>query len=387
MAKYKIVLLPGDGIGPEVMTEAEKILETVSSTGAAEFELIEFPCGYGYFNKTGEPCPEDMFEVCKTEADAILLGAVGDISSNQTQPRLDWLSPGGKIVFGLRARLDLFANVRPVQLYPNIKHRISHEFIQVWQPENVNLVIVRENIEGLYANVMAAARGNSGVEKIKLGPRIEEPRLTTEAGSRRIIEFAFEHSLRRTDGAPIDNKKRVTCVEKSNVLVGCKLFRTMYNDISDRYTMVDQDYAYIDSFVQWLLRRPEQYNIVVMSNLFGDIVTDQAAVLQGGMGMAPSGNIGTDHAMFEPVHGAAPKYEGKNVANPIGMILSVKMMLDWLGDRKNDADLYRAGKKLEEAVVEVLQAGKTLTADIGGKAKCSDVGNAISVKLNDLLVE
>ena len=124
-----------------------------------------------------------------------------------------------------------------------------------------------------------------------------------------------------------------------------------------------------------------------MSNLFGDIVTDQAAVLQGGMGMAPSGNIGTDHAMFEPVHGAAPKYEGKNVANPIGMILSVKMMLDWLGDRKNDADLYRAGKKLEEAVVEVLQAGKTLTADIGGKAKCSDVGNAISVKLNDLLVE
>ena len=135
MSKYKIVMLPGDGIGPEVMKEAEKILDTISSTGSTEFELIEFPCGYNHFYKTGEPCPEGMFEACKTEADAILLGAVGDVSGNNTKPRLEWLTPGGKVVFGLRSRLDLFANVRPIKLYPNIKHRISHEFKQVWQPE------------------------------------------------------------------------------------------------------------------------------------------------------------------------------------------------------------------------------------------------------------
>jgi 3-isopropylmalate dehydrogenase len=122
-----------------------------------------------------------------------------------------------------------------------------------------------------------------------------------------------------------------------------------------------------------------------MSNIFGDIMTDLAAVLQGGMGMAPSGNIGSDHAMFEPVHGAAPKYEGKNIANPIGMILSVKMMLDWLGGRKGDPELFLAGKKIDEALINVLQTGKTLPADIGGSAKCSEVGNALREKLSELL--
>jgi 3-isopropylmalate dehydrogenase len=385
MPKYKIVLLPGDGIGPEVMNEAEKVLDTISAAGLAEFELVEFPCGYSYYHKTGKPCPDNTFDICKNEADAILLGAVGDVSSGNTNPRMEQLSPGGKIVFGLRSKLDLFANVRPVSLYPNIKQRISHEFKQVWQPENVNLVIIRENTEGLYANVMAAARDNPPTEKLELGSRIEETRVTTETGSRRIIEFAFEYSLNRTEGAPVDNVKRVTCVDKSNVLIGCKLFRSIYNDIADRYPMVDRDYAYIDAFVQWLLRRPERYNIVVTSNIFGDIVTDLAAVLQGGMGMAPSGNVGADHAMFEPVHGAAPKYEGKNVANPIGMILSVKMMLNWLGSRKGDTELYRAGKKIEESVSDILQTGKTLTADIGGQAKCSELGNAVTEKLYDLL--
>ncbi|MCK5559893.1 MAG: isocitrate/isopropylmalate dehydrogenase family protein [Thermoplasmata archaeon] len=387
MANYKIVLLPGDGIGPEVMKEAEKILDTISETGLAEFELVEVSCGYNYYSKTGTPWPEGTLERCKNDADAVLLGAVGDVNATTSVPRMERLTPGGKIVFGLRAGLELFANVRPVKLYPNIKQRISHEHHQVWQTENINLVIIRENSEGLYADVMAAARDDVPIQPLEIGERVEDSRVTTDNSARRIIELAFEHSLRRTDGAPIDNKKRVTCVDKSNVLIGCKLFRNIFREIAGRYTMVESDYAYIDAFVQWLLRKPEQYNIVVMSNIFGDIASDLAAVLQGGMGMAPSANIGTAHAMFEPVHGAAPKYTGQDRANPIGMILSVKMMLDWLGDRKNDDALFNAAKKLEEAVIEVLETGETMTPDIGGKAKCSEVGNAITGHLHDLLNE
>ncbi len=385
MAKYKIVLLPGDGIGPEVIKEAEKILDTLSAAGSIEFELIEFSCGYGYFHKTGRPWPEETFQVCNNEADAILLGAVGDVDSNRTAPRMERITPGGKIVFGLRAGLELFANVRPVKLYPNIRQRVSDEFNQVWQTENVNLVIIRENSEGLYADVMAAAIDDIPIQELEFGETVVDSRVTTEKGARRIIEYAFEYSLHRTEGAPID-KKRVTCVDKSNVLIGCKLFRTLFHEIAERFPMVESDYAYIDAFVQWLLRKPEHYNIVVMANIFGDIASDLAAVLQGGMGMAPSGNIGERHAMFEPVHGAAPKYAGQDRANPLGMILSVKMMLDWLGARKNDDELFNAAKKLEEAVIEVLGTGKTMTPDIGGKSKCSDVGNAVADQLSQNLV-
>jgi len=182
-------------------------------------------------------------------------------------------------------------------------------------------------------------------------------------------------------GAPADAKHRVTCVDKSNVTAGCKLFRQVYDEVAAHYPMIQKDYAYIDAFQQWLIRSPEVYDVAVTSNLFGDIATDLAAVLQGGMGMAASGNIGDQHAMFEPIHGSAPKHAGKDEVNPIAMILAVQMMLDWLGRKKGDQALRAAASAIEQAVETTLKKGTVVTYDLGGSAKCSEVGTAIASAL------
>jgi len=173
----------------------------------------------------------------------------------------------------------------------------------------------------------------------------------------------------------------VTCVDKSNVTAGCKLFRRIYDEVASDYPGVHRDYAYIDAFQQWLLRSPEAYDVAVTSNVFGDIATDLAAVLQGGMGMAAGGNIGDAHAMFEPIHGSSPKHAGKDEVNPIAMILATQMMLDWLGRRKKDAALREAATAVEMAVERHLAEGKALTYDLGGKARCSEVGSAIAAAI------
>jgi 3-isopropylmalate dehydrogenase len=174
----------------------------------------------------------------------------------------------------------------------------------------------------------------------------------------------------------------VTCVDKSNVTAGCKLFRAVYNEVADGYPDIVRDYAYIDAFQQWLGRSPEAYDVAVTSNMFGDIATDLAAVLQGGMGMAAGGNIGDAHAMFEPIHGSAPKHAGKDEVNPIAMILATQMMIDWLARRKKDKGLREASQAIESAVERTLAEGKWLTYDLGGTAKCSEVGTAIVARVS-----
>src|SRR2546428_58896 len=218
----------------------------------------------------------------------------------------------------------------------------------------VSFVIVRENTEGLYT----PTRGfldRGGVKELAVDSRV-----ITRKGAERVIRFAFEISKQRK-GAPADRKHRVTCVDKSNVTAGCKLFRQVYDEVAARYPTIQKDYAYIDAFQQWLIRSPEVYDVAVTSNLFGDIATDLAAVLQGGMGMAASGNIGDQRAMFEPIHGSAPKHAGKDEGNPIAMILATQMMLDWLGRRKKDAALQEAATAVEMAVQRHLAGGKALT--------------------------
>src|SRR5439155_1230176 len=236
--------------------------------------------------------------------------------------RSDRVLAGGGVVFGLRFGLDLYANVRPTKLYPNVRHKIHDGFKLVWEPGKVDFVIVRENTEGLYT----PTRGfldRGGVKELAVDSRV-----ITRKGAERVIRFAFEVSKQRK-GAPSDGKRRVTCVDKSNVTAGCKLFRQVYDEVAARYPTIQRDYAYIDAFQQWLIRSPEVYDVAVTSNLFGDIATDLAAVLQGGMGMAAGGNIGDQHGMFEPIHGSAPKHAGKDEVNPTAMILAVQMMLDW----------------------------------------------------------
>lgn len=365
----KIVLLPGDGAGPEVMKEGVKVLRAVESAYGLSFDLTPYPCGGQHYLETGEEWPDGAFESCKA-ADAILLGAVGLPEA---------LLPNGElagigVVFGLRFGLDLYANVRPTKLYPNVRHKIHTGFKLVWEPGKVDFVIVRENTEGLYT----PTRGfldRGGVKELAVDSRV-----ITRKGAERVIRFAFELSKQR-NGTPGDGTRKVTCVDKSNVTAGCKLFRAVYDEVAASYPAIQRDYAYIDAFQQWLIRSPEAYDVAVTTNMFGDIATDLAAVLQGGMGMAAGANVGDAHAMFEPIHGSAPKHAGKDEVNPIAMILATQMMLDWLGRRKKDKVLRQAARVVETAVERTLAEGKTLTYDLGGKAKCSEVGNAIAATI------
>ncbi|MBI4416231.1 MAG: isocitrate/isopropylmalate dehydrogenase family protein [Euryarchaeota archaeon] len=366
---YKVVLLAGDGTGPEVMREGVKILKVVQEAFGASFELLPYPCGGQYYLETGEEWPAEAFQSCKT-ADAILLGAVGHPDARLPNGDL----AGAGVVFGLRFGLDLYANVRPVKLYPGVRHKVHEEFREVWRPGLVDFVVVRENTEGLYT----PARGflsRGGTTELAVDSRV-----ITRKGAERAVRFAFELAVRR-GGAPKDRKHRVTCVDKSNVTAGDQLFRKVFDEVAAKYPQVERDYAYIDAFTQWIVRSPEQYDVCVAPNEFGDIATDLAAVLQGGMGVAAGGNIGDAHAMFEPIHGSTPKHAGQDKVNPVAMILAVEMMLDWLGDRKGDRKLTAAAKGVESAVAAVLREGKVLTYDLGGTAKCSEVGTEIAKRV------
>ena len=372
---FKIVVLAGDGVGPEVVREGVKVLKAVGTVYGLSFDLVPFPCGGQHYLDTGEEWPDGAFESCKA-ADAILLGAVGLPEAVLPNGEI----AGVSVVFGLRFGLDLYANVRPTKLYPNVRHKIHDAFKQVWEPGKVDFVIVRENTEGLYT----PTRGfldRGGVKELAVDSRV-----ITRKGAERVIRFAFELSKQR-NGAPSDQKRRVTCVDKSNVTAGCKLFRQVYDEVAARYPTIQKDYAYIDAFQQWLLRSPEAYDVAVTTNVFGDIATDLAAVLQGGLGMAAGGNIGDEHAMFEPIHGSAPKHAGKDEVNPIAMVLAVHLLLDWLGRRKRDKALRDAAAVVERAVETVLKTGKTLTYDLGGTAKCSEVGTAIATAVTKLAKE
>ena len=365
----KIVLLAGDGTGPEVMREAVKVIKAVESRFGLSFDLVPYPCGGQYYLETGQEWPDGAFDSCKG-ADAILLGAVGIPDARLPNGDL----AGAGVVFGLRFGLDLYANVRPTKLYPNVRHKVHNAFKSVWEPSKVDFAIVRENTEGLYT----PARGvltRGGTDELAIDSRV-----TTRKGAERVIRFAFELSRQRK-GAPADKKHRVTCVDKSNVLAGDRLWRKVYDEVAAQYPGIDRDYAYIDAFLQWLIRSPENYDVAVAPNEFGDIATDLAAVLQGGMGMAAGGNIGDDHAMFEPIHGSAPKHAGKDEVNPIAIILATQMMLDWLGRRRRDRALQEAAMAVEAAVVGVLKEGKVLTYDLGGTAKCSQVGTAVADRI------
>src|SRR2546425_8242551 len=241
---HKLVLLAGDGTGPEVMREAVKVLKAVQDSFGVSFDTFPFPAGGQYYMDTGAEWPDGAFESCKA-ADAILLGAVGlpDVSL----PNGDLAGVG--VVFGLRFGLDLYANVRPTKLYPNVLHKVHEHFKQVWEPDKVDFVIVRENTEGLYT----PARGflsRGGIDELAVDSRI-----ITRKGAERVIRYAFELSTRRK-GAPGDGKSRVTCVDKSNVVAGDRLFRKVDDDGGAHYPWIAKDYAYIDPVLPWLRPPP-----------------------------------------------------------------------------------------------------------------------------------
>ncbi len=371
---YKIAMLPGDGVGKEVLAEGRRVLDAASERFGLHLQYQEYACGGEYYLKTGKEWEPEAFPYCRDEADAILLGAVGWPGANLPSGDI----AGAGIVFGLRFGLDLYANVRPTKLYPGVKHKIGNAFMDVWKPQNVDFVIIRENTEGLYTPARGWLKRGYGEGLDGLAEVATDTNIITRKGAERVSRKAFELSMQRGKGAPKDGKKRVTCIDKANVLRGSQLFRAVYDEVAKGFPQVEKDYAYVDAFTQWIVRNPEGYDVCVASNMLGDIVTDLAAVLQGGMGMAASGNVGDRHAMFEPIHGSAPKHAGQSVSNPIATVGAAQMMLEWLGHKHHDRKMLDAASALDRAVAHVVAEGKALTYDLGGSAKTHECGEAIA---------
>lgn len=369
-AASEIAVYAGDGTGPEVIREGEKVLAALGENGRAAWHLTDYPGGAQYYQKTGrewEPEGEEAAE----RADAILLGAVGWPGVSLPDGNI----AGAALVLGMRSKLDLYANVRPCRLYPGVVHRISGEYRQVWSPEKVDMVLVRENTEDLYAPLHGRLSRGGDTEVAV------DTRLITRKGAERVIRRAFEIAMRRSRGAPEDRHLRLTCVDKSNVMEGCRFFRETYDRVALDFPTIDRDYAYVDAFTQWLVRNPEHFDVVVATNMMGDIITDLASVLQGGMGFAAGGNIGDRHAMFEPVHGSAPKYAGKNQVNPFATFFAVEMMLRYLGDKRSDPGLLAQADRLERAIASVLAVGTARTYDQGGTTTTSEAGDRVAAAL------
>jgi len=364
---YELVLLPGDGIGVEVMAEARALVELVAADLGVGFALDEIACGGNFFLQHGtSDWPAGSEEKCKA-ADAILLGAVGASGPDGSPVHLpDGKMAGWNPVIGNRMRLDLYANIRPVRCLPGTKHGLSGVFREVWSADKVDMIMIRENTEGLY----------SGIGE-RTADRATDTRVITRKASERVIRKAFEVSKQRGKGAPADGKLRVTCIVKHNVLTGCRFFLDVFREVAKEFPGIEPDVAIVDSFAMFVLTQPERYDVCVTTNMFGDILTDLASVLQGGMGMAVGCNVGDDHAMFEPIHGSAPPLAGKDKANPLAMMLATGEMMGWLGNRHGDERLLRAKSATDAAAATLVERGDPLTSDLGGTSGSKAVAQAM----------
>jgi 3-isopropylmalate dehydrogenase len=375
--RYQIVALPGDGIGPEVLAQAISVLAAAAEHFGMNLDFEEIPGGGEYYLEHGREWPEGSEGRCAA-ADAILLGAVGaqdpETGKNVfTQPGLPYDTSqlaGYAQVIGNRQRLGLFVNVRPIKLFPGVRHKVSGSFMDIWQPGNVDYVVCRENTEEAYTGRSEDMLDGEGHV---VGRRT--PMEVTRSATERVCRYAYDLARRRKQrGYP----GKLTCVVKSNIIGAHRLFEEIYRELgAGEYAEIQQDVAMFDAFCMWQMRNPEWYDVVVAPNLVGDVISDNGSTTQGGMGVAAGGNIGVQNAMFEPIHGSAPKYAGKDKVNPIAAVLSAAMMCDWLGERFEDARLADAGRAIERGVARVLEKGQTLTYDLGGSARCSELGAAL----------
>lgn len=331
--KHNITLIPGDGIGPEIIAATVRIIEASGVDIEWETQIL----GAQALEKFGTTLPE---------------AATDSIKRNKIALKGPLTTPIGKgftsVNVGLRKALDLYANVRPVRALPNVPCRY---------PE-LDLVIVRENTEDLYA----------GLEHVVVPGVVESIKIITEKASTRIAKYAFEY-------AKANGRKKVTAVHKANIMkLSDGLFLECFYNVSKNYPEIEADDKIIDNCCMQLVMRPEQFDVLVLENLYGDIVSDLAAGLIGGLGLAPGANIGEAGAVFEAVHGSAPDIAGQGLANPTAVLMSGLLMLKHLGERE-------AAQKIENAMLEVFAEGKTLTRDLGGSANTMDFANAIIEKI------
>jgi 3-isopropylmalate dehydrogenase len=337
LAIYNISLIKGDGIGPEQTAAAKSILETINDNSQIKFRILEVECGDSALARVGKALPDSALDAIK-KSQACLKGPVGETAAD--------------VIIVLRRMFDLYANVRPAKSYPNIPSLSS----------NVDLVTVRENTEDVYLGWEFNTDENTVVAL----------RVTSEQASRRIAEYAFKASMIR------NNKFRVVAVHKANVLrKGDGLFAATCRSVAENYPKIQYSELYVDAASMNLIRNPDEFDIIVTTNLFGDILSDEAAQVAGALGMGPAANIGDRFALFEPVHGAAFDIAGKNVANPSSILLSTKMMLEWLSDKYGDKNAMAEGKRIEDAIVNMLKQGKK-TKDIGGKLSTTEFAALVS---------
>jgi 3-isopropylmalate dehydrogenase len=322
---YKIAVIPGDGTGPEVVREGLKVLQAVSYAEGFKTVLAEYDLGGERFLKTGETLPDATLAELR-QMNAIFLGAIGH---PKVKPGI--LEKG--ILLRIRFELDLYINLRPVKLYPGVATPLKDK-----GPKEIDFVIVRENTEGLYAGAGGFLKKGTPDEVA-----IQES-INTRKGVERCIRYAFEFCRQRAKG------KKLTLCGKTNVLTyAFDLWERVFQEVAKEYSDITTDYAHVDAICMWMVKNPEWFDVIVTDNLFGDIITDLGAMIQGGMGIAAGGNINPQGtSMFEPIGGSAPKYTGKNVINPLAAIAACQMMLHQLGEKT-------AARRIEEAVTKVVQ--------------------------------
>ena len=327
---YNIAVIPGDGIGKEVMEATINVLKSLD----IDFNFIYGEAGDECLEKNGEALPQETIELAKN-SDACLFGAAGETAAD--------------VIVRLRQELNLFANLRPVKSYPNTNALF----------EDVDFMIVRENTEGMYI-----AKEEEFTEEGAIARRI-----ITKKAEKRIIDYAFQY-------AKSNNKTKVTGVHKANVLkITDGLFREIFYEVAKDYEgEIEAEDFYVDATAMYLITRPESFEVIVTTNLFGDILSDEGAGLVGGLGMIPSGNIGGNGALFEPVHGSAPDIAGQGIANPFAMMLSACMMLNYLEE-------FEAEERLNNAILKVLNKAETLTPDLGGNSSTMEVCEAVISEL------
>ena len=334
---YNIAVLKGDGIGPEVTDATIKVLEAAQESASFRLNFLYGEAGYYCIEKYGTNLPEKTIELLE-KTDACLKGPM-------TTPE----TPGAPVSVAVKIRkmFNLYANVRPCRSFPNVESL----------KPNIDLVVVRENTEGLYSGIEYEVSPGVGIAM----------RIITKEASLRVAEFAFKLAATR--------RKHLTYVHKGNILrVTDGIFKDAVQEISAKYPDVVVDDFHIDAMTMHLVKKPEAFDVIVTTNLFGDVISDEAAQVTGSLGLAAGANSGDAYGMFEPVHGSAPKYTGQNVVNPIATIMASQMMLDYLGEKE-------AAAKIEHAVMSVLSEGKVRTKDLGGSSTTSEMSEAIASKI------
>jgi 3-isopropylmalate dehydrogenase len=354
---YSIAVLPGDGIGREVTAAALEVLSAVAPRTGRRFDTVLYPAGAQHYLDSGDALPAATLEACRA-ADAILFGAMGlphvrGRDGTEIIPQLD-----------IRFALDLYAGVRPIRSFPGLPSPLASP-----RASEIDLVLVRESTEGLfYARGRGVVDGDAAYDTMKI----------TRAGTARVCDFALQLARQRKAHG---KRGHVTSVDKANVFTSMAFWRQVFEERARKFPDIATESAYVDAMALNLVMKPWAYDVLVTENMFGDILSDLIAGLVGGMGMAPSADIGDHHGLFQPAHGTAPDIAGQGIANPTAMLLSVAMMLDWMAVRSGDAALGDGARAIENAVQDSFSSGAVRPREFGGTSGTADITRAVMERL------